>query len=144
MRSITNESGKILMTQFMLIVGHRPEDLEFPYRSIDKADKFFKIAQRLFTDRQLQSCWYLENELTHELLSQARSQISAGYSIEQTIIGKLLAQLFRSCEEVVLWYSNDFSELDEFTDIELVMPVISSELMQLAGEIYLHFKRKKF
>jgi hypothetical protein len=130
------------MTQFMLVVGDRPQDLGFSCQSIDETDKFFKIAQELFTQQQLQSCWYLDNELTHELLSQARSHILAEHSIEKTIIGKLLVHLFRSCEEVVLWYSDDFSDLPEFTDVELVMPVISIDLMKLAGEIYLRFRGK--
>ncbi|PSB50877.1 hypothetical protein [Chamaesiphon polymorphus] len=131
------------MTQFMLVVGDRPQDLDSVSRAIHEADWFLKkMAQELFTDRQLQSCWYLEKELAHDLFNQAQVQIFESKSLEETIIGQLLIKLFSSCEQIVCWYANDCDELPEFTNIELALQYISSELIQPGGEVYLRFRGK--
>jgi hypothetical protein len=128
------------MTQFMLVIGSQPQNMDVVCQSIYESDRFLRIAHKLFTDEQLKSCWSLEGELVHDLFSDAQTQISEGISIEETRIGQLLLRLFRSCQEVVLWYSSDFDDLPEFTDIEAAMKEISSELMRSAGEIYLRFR----
>jgi hypothetical protein len=132
------------MTQFMLIIGIQPQNANIVCRSVDRKDEFFKeLARQFFTERQMELCWYpegLKGESVHDLLSQARTDIMEGGKIENTIIGQLLIEVFRSCHETLLWYSNDFNDLPEFTDIEIAMNEISSELIELAGEIYLKFK----
>jgi hypothetical protein len=129
------------MTQFILVIGIQPQNIGVVCHSIDEADKFQKdIAHELFTNEQLKYCWCLKRESVHDLFSQAQLQISEGENIEKTIIGKLLLRLFRSCQEIVLWYSADFNDLPEFTDIEAAMNEISSALMESDGEVYLRFR----
>jgi hypothetical protein len=132
------------MTQFMLIIGIRPQVESIVCRSINEADEFLKkLAHQLFTDQQMESCWYpegLNGESVHDLLSLAEIYITEGGNIRDTIIGQLLIKVFQSCHETVLWYSHDFDNLPEFTNIEVAMNEISSELMEMAGEIYLKFK----
>jgi hypothetical protein len=131
------------MTQFMLVVGDRPQDLNSVCRSINEADRFLKkIARELFTEQQLQSCWYLEKELAHDLFNRAQIQIFESKSLKETIIGQLLIKLFSSCEQIVCWYASDCNDLPEFTDIEIAMQYISSELIEPGGEIYLRFRGK--
>jgi hypothetical protein len=125
----------------MLAIGIQPPNIGVVCQPIYESDKLSqRIARELFTDEQLKLCWSLKKESVHDLFSLARTQISAGISIEATIIGQLLLRLFRSCQEIVLWYSSDFNNLPEFTDIEAAMNEISSTLMELAGEIYLRFR----
>jgi hypothetical protein len=132
------------MTQFMLVIGIQPQQANIVCCSIDEADEFLKkLAHQLFTDRQMESCWYpegLNGELVHDLLSLARTHIMEGGNIKDTFIGQLLIKVFQSCHETILWYSDDFDDLPEFTNIEIAMNEISSELIVLAGEIYLKFK----
>jgi hypothetical protein len=101
------------------------------------------LLRQLFTDQQMKSCWYpegLNGESVHELLSLARTHIMERGNIKDTIIGQLLIKVFQSCHDTVLWYSNDFDDLPEFRNIEIAMNEISSELIEMAGEIYLRFK----
>jgi hypothetical protein len=130
------------MTQFMLVIGNRPQDPDLVCRSIDEeASRWLQnIARELFIDEQLKSCWYLDRELIHDLFSQAQTQLFAGESIEQTSVGQLLLELFRSCEETVLWYSIEFDDLPEFRNIEAAMNEISTQLIRPSGEIYLRFR----
>jgi hypothetical protein len=131
------------MTQFMLAIGDLPQDLDSVCLSINEADRFLKkMAKELFTEKKLQSCWYLEKELAHDLFNQAQVQIFESKSLEETIIGQLLIKLFSSCEQIVCWYASDCADLLEFTDIEIAMQYISSELIQPEGEIYLRFRGK--
>ena len=127
------------MTQFMLVIGIKPQQADVICRSIDEKDEFFKeVAHQLFTDRQMESCWYpegLNGESVHDLLSLARTHIMEGGNIKDTVIGQLLIKLFRSCGEIVLWYSNDFDDLPEFTNTEIAMNEISCDLITMAGEI---------
>jgi hypothetical protein len=132
------------MTQFMLVIGIQPQEANIVCRSIDEKDEFFKqLAHQLFTERQMESCWYpegLNGESVHDLLSLARTHIMEGENIKDTVIGQLLIKLFRSCYEIVLWYGNDFDDLPEFINIEIAMNEISCDLITMAGEIYLRFK----
>ena len=43
----------------------------------------------------------------------------------------------------MLWYSNEFNDLPEFTNIEAAIDEISSALTYSSGEIYLRFKNKE-
>jgi hypothetical protein len=132
------------MTQFMLVIGIQPQDANIVCRSIDEAAEFLKkLAHQLFTDRQMESCWYpegLNGESVHDLLKQSRTHMMEGRDIKDTLIGQLLIKAFRSCHETLLWYSHDFDNLPEFTNIEMAMNEISSELIELSGEIYLKFR----
>jgi hypothetical protein len=132
------------MTQFMLAIGIQPPETNIVCRSIDEKDELFKeIAHQLFSDRKIESCWYpegLNGESVHDLLSLARTHVMEGGNIKDTVIGQLLIKVFQSCHEVVLWYSNDFDDLPEFTNIEIAMNEISCELIKMAGEIYLRFR----
>jgi hypothetical protein len=127
----------------MLVIGIQPQQANIVCRSIDEADEFLKkLAHQLFTDRQMESCWYpegLNGESVHDLLSLARTHIMEGGNIKDTIIGQLLIKAFQSCHKTVLWYSHDFDDLPEFTNVEIAMNEVSSELIKLAGEIYLKF-----
>jgi hypothetical protein len=127
----------------MLVIGIQPQQANIVCRSIDEADEFFKkLAHQLFTDRQMKSCWYpegLNGESVHDLLSLARTHIMEGGNIKDTIIGQLLIKAFQSCHKTVLWYSHDCDDLPEFTNVEIAMNEVSSELIKLAGEIYLKF-----
>jgi hypothetical protein len=128
------------MTQSILIVGN-PKDIDIAYYPIDIADKFSKyIAHQLFTEEQIKSCWYIEGWIIHELFSDAQTQLFDNQRIESTIVGQLLIKLFRSCQEIVLWYFDDFDDFPEFTDIELAMNEISSQLTKSSGEIHLIFR----
>ena len=132
------------MTQFILVIGKPPQDPGFIFRSIRESDEFLKqIAYKLFTDKQLEFCWQLEGDLIHALFSQAQTQIFEGNKIQQTIVGQLLVTLFRSCQETVLWYGNDFHDLTEFVNIETTLDEIASELVRSSGEIYLRFRNKE-
>jgi uncharacterized protein YpmS len=132
------------MTQFMLVIGIQPQEANIVCRSIGEADEFSKkLAHQLFTDRQMELCWYpesLNGESVHDLLSLARTHIMEGGDIKDTIIGQLLIKVFQLCDETVLWYSHDFDDLPEYTNIEIAMNEISCELIKMAGEIYLRFK----
>jgi hypothetical protein len=136
------------MTQFMLVIGSQPQNIDVICRSIGETDKFLKkAAHQLLTDRQLELCWYpegLHGESVHDLFSQAQTQIIGGENIEETIIGKLLIKVFQSCREVLIWYSNDFNDLPEFTNVEIAMNEICSELIELSGEVYLKFKGRYY
>jgi hypothetical protein len=130
------------MTQSILIVGN-PKDIDIVYYPIDTADRFLKdIAHQLFTEKQLKSCWYIEGWIIHDLFSEAQTQLFDNQRIESTIVGQLLIKLFLSCQEIVLWYFDDFNDFPEFTDIELAMNEISSQLTELSGEIHLIFRSK--
>jgi hypothetical protein len=132
------------MTQFMLIIGDRTENLDILCQSIDKADRFLKnAAHELFTNRQLQFCWYPEGthgESVHDLFSQAQTEILQGENIKDTVIGQLLIEIFRSSQEVVIWYSSDYNHLPEFTNIEIAMNKIYSDLTESSGEVYVRFR----
>jgi hypothetical protein len=128
------------MTQFMLVIGAQPQNMGVVCQPIHEDKYLNKIACELFTEVQLESCWFLEKDSVHDLFSLAIADISAGINIRQTIIGQLLLKLFQTCQEIVLWYSSDWNDLPEFTDIEAAMNEISLELMESAGEIYLRFK----
>jgi hypothetical protein len=132
------------MTQFMLVIGIQPQLENIICHSIDEAEEFLKkLAHQLFANQQMESCWYpegLNGESVHDLFSLAEIHIREGGNIRDTIIGQLLIKVFQSCYETVLWYSHDFDDLPEFTNIELAMNEISSELMVMAGEIYLRFR----
>jgi hypothetical protein len=131
------------MTQFMLIIGNPPRDIDIIYFPINQADEFLgKIAIKLFTSQQLQMCWYAEGsngESIHDLFSQAQTQILEGYEIRNTKIGKILVKVFQQCQEVVIWYSDDCSQLPEFTDINMAIDEICTELTESCGAIYLRF-----
>jgi hypothetical protein len=131
------------MTQFMLTIGNQPEYAGISFCSIDENDGFLKkIAHHLFTKEQLQLCWYPRNvdgELVDDLFVQAQSEILDGEILRETVVGKLLLNLFQSCQEVVLFYSSDFDYLPECTDIETAMDEISAELIDFSGEVYLRF-----
>jgi hypothetical protein len=131
------------MTQFMLVIGNQPEYAGISFCSIEGDDGFLrKAAYQLFTKEQLQLCWYPKNadgELVDDLFTQAQSEILDGGIIYETEAGKLLLNLFQSCREVVLFYSNDFDDLPECTNIEIAIDRISAELTDFSGEVYLRF-----
>jgi hypothetical protein len=128
------------MTQSILIIGNL-QNLDVAYHSIDKADKFLKdIAHELFTEEQLKSCWYIEGWMIHELFSKAQTQLFNGEKIESTMVGQLLIKIFQSCQEIVLWYFDDFDDFPKFTNIEAAMNEISAQLIEISGEIHLIFR----
>jgi hypothetical protein len=132
------------MTQFMLVIGIQPQEANIICHPIDGADNFLKnSAHQLFTNRQMELCWYpegLNGESVHDLLNQARIHIMEGGKIETTSVGQLLIKAFQSCHETLLWCSREFDDLPEFTNIEIAMNEISSDLTDLSGEIYLKFR----
>jgi hypothetical protein len=127
------------MTQSIFIIGN-PQKIDIAYHSIDIADKSLKdIAHRLFTEEQLKSCCYIEGWIIHELFSEAQTQLFSGERIESTIVGQLLIKIFQSCQEIVLWYFDDFDDFPKFTNIEAAMNEISAQLIEISGEIHLIF-----
>jgi hypothetical protein len=131
------------MTQFMLVIGNQPKYVDISFCSIKESNGTLKkIAYQLFIKEHLQLCWYPRNEpgeMVDDLFTQAQMEIFNGRSIHETDAGKLLLNLFQSCREVVLFYSSDFDDLPECTNIEIAMDGISAELTDCSGEVYLRF-----
>ena len=135
------------MTQYMLIVGIQPKDtlesLGIIGHTIYDSNNFLReVANQLFSKNQIQSCWYPESEVigsVHDLFNEAYKNIQQGMSINETVVGNLLLNVLPLCEEIVLWYSDDFHDLPCIENTEKFMSTISCDLMQDSGELYLRF-----
>ena len=131
----------------MLIVGIEPKSTlkslgVVAHKISDSKDSFREIASQLLSEKQIPLCWYPESEVigsVHDLFNEAYKNIQQGIIFNETIIGTLLLNALPVCEEIVLWYSNDFFNLPCVENAKDFMSIIASDLMLDSGEMYLRF-----
>lgn len=137
------------MTQFILIIGNPPENtlqkLGLVSISIHQSPDFLKkIANQLFIDDQLSLCWYpkSKNEKSvHDLFTDAAINLQEGWNVNETIIGSLLFAVLPISQEIIIWYANDFHDLDCLKEIPVFMNTINFESSKGSWKICLRFKK---
>ncbi len=122
------------------------EDLNIDSISINDSSSFLKnIANQLFTQEQLDLCWYPASERyrepVHDLFNEAYNFVAEGQDFTETVFGKLILRVLPTCQEVAIWYSDNFQDLPSSNDEKEFVKLISYEMQKGLGETYLRFKQ---
>ena len=78
-----------------------------------------------------------------DLFTEAQVQLNDGLAFPATRLHSFLEQAMESCEDVVLWYSSDYSDLPMTSDREELLALVEAGVDSPLCECYIHWRRSE-
>ncbi len=130
------------MSQFMLCESNNNlEDLACIKLKDYKANKnlFAKVVHEYLINKDLDKLWVLED--IDKYCVETQRFINEGIPFKNTKLYNLLYNLYNKCQCFILWYGDDYLELDSVTRQCDFFNLIAQEIKEPCCEIYIIMKR---
>ena len=123
------------MSQFMLCKSKQDLTEQKCIKLADCDDKFFllKVAEELFSNDMIADIWVRPD--IDSLFTQAHEYNNIR-PFETTELYLLLSTLFDVSEVLILWYSNDYHDLDHINTKEHFFDVVKESIRDSMFECY--------
>ncbi len=76
-----------------------------------------------------------------ELFTDAQASVNSGLRIEDTELFEFMSTINGPLIEAIFWYGNDFSDLDDVKNFNMLLVKLEEAIREASCEAYLHYRR---
>ncbi len=132
------------MTQFALALLRKPiVGLVSPAR---ERDGFMtEIARELFPSADSEDVYVINanGKSIEELMLDAQESLIMKSEFDETELSEVVEKLLPAVDELVFWYSSDYTDLDEAHDATHVLRALEDAVSESTCELYLRYQKKR-
>lgn len=109
-------------------------------KDTENRELFVAVSEKYFHPLNMKNVWIVEN--ISEYCDQALSGIAQTYEMQETHkqLYNLIDKLYDVSETMILWYGNDYKELDIVDTKEELIEYIAEKLKSYCFELYVWCK----